>query len=162
MTMRFKTQELLDILQCLAGDFPQTFVFAQHEPHRPLKIRIDHDLAQRYPALTRAERDAVLRFYTSRVGYLVACTEGVPRYDLDGHVAGHVAADEAAHAATRLAGIMASRVAKRAAAMAAKRAEREAARNKAAAAAPPPPPPPSSIAKRPLLSLPGFKREVAR
>jgi sRNA-binding protein len=111
--MTFKTKALLDIVGILAGEFPQAFTFAQHEPHRPLKLNVDHDLAMRFSAMSRAERNTVLRFYTSRVAYLSSCTAGAYQYDLDGNIAGHVNTSEAEHAANRLAGIMAAREAKR-------------------------------------------------
>jgi ProP effector len=161
--MTFKTEALLDILKILAAEFPQAFVTEQHQPDRPFKIGVDVDLAERYPALSRVERGAFLRFYTSRISYLAACVEGAPRIDLDGNIAGHVTADEAAHAVTRLAEIMAKRAAQRVAAIAAKKAEREAARKKAATPTPlSPSTPPSPLrVNRPLLSLPGFQRRAA-
>jgi sRNA-binding protein len=157
--MSFKTTELLDIMGILAAEFPQAFVVEQYEPHRPLKIGIDIDLAERYPALSRVERGAFLRFYTSRIGYLTASVENTPRIDLDGNAVGTVTASEDEHAASRLAAVLKSREAKNAAAVAAKKAEREAAIKKSAA--PAPRSPASSPLKRPLLRLPAFRREVA-
>jgi sRNA-binding protein len=58
---------LIEILTCLHEFFPQAFVLEQHLSHRPLKVGIDGDLAERCPALDRRERAAVLRLYVSRV-----------------------------------------------------------------------------------------------
>jgi sRNA-binding protein len=104
----------------------------------------------------------VLRIYTSRVSYLRAMVEGASRIDLDGNTVSTVTASEAEHAAARLA----ARIAKRVAAEAAKQAERKAA-SKAAVVRPIPISQPARIAsspiiKRPVLSLPGFKKRAAQ
>jgi sRNA-binding protein len=165
--MTLRSRELQDIVGILAAEFPEAFVVERYQQHRALKVGIDADLAARYTALSRTERGVILRLYTSRLQYLKACTTGAPRIDLDGAVVGAVSASEAAHAASRLATILESRIAKRLAAEAAKKAECEAARKKAAVAQPisplqPANSAPSPVIKRPVLSLPCFKKRAAQ
>jgi len=111
-------QDIDVILALLAEQFPGCFTTEWHLPHRPLKIGIDRDLAERCPALDRRERGAVMRCYTSRLMYLQSLVEGAVRIDLDGSPAGEVTAKEAEFAAARFAGILAARAAKRVAAKA--------------------------------------------
>ena len=163
-------KDQLSILECLADEYPNLFVLEQYLPHKPLKQHIDHDLALAYPALTRHERGALLKSYTSRLMYLRACVEGASRHALDGSVAGVVTAQDAAFAAVRVAGIMASRQAKNVARKAELRAARTHTRLNADTTPAPiaiqPPAsataPSTSAAKPwPVLRLPAFRRETA-
>ena len=79
------TREIIDTaLALLAEEYPRCFTFEQYLPHRPLKIGIDRDLAERCPALDHRERGVVLQYYTSRLQYLRGLVEGTDRVDLDG------------------------------------------------------------------------------
>jgi len=154
-------KELEDIVEVLAGFFP-VFVRERHLPHRPLKLQIDRDLAERFPALGRDERNTVLKHYCCRIVYLESCREGEPRFDLDGNVAGHVSAEHAACSKGSLTNFLARLDAKRIAAKAARIAEREARRAATAPPSPlaatpistPAPTSPTRQVKRPLLRLP--------
>ena len=143
--MRVKI-DLIAILTCLVEWHPLTFVVEKHQPHWPLKIGIDQDLAARCPALGHRERNAFLNTYTSRLQYLSACVEGATRVGLDGEVAGIVTASEAQHAAYRFSKILEDRQAKRAEIIAAASAAVDADRVKrlAAVVAPAVPAPTSS------------------
>jgi ProP effector len=141
---------LIEILTCLHEFFPQAFVLEQHLSHRPLKVGIDGDLAERCPALDRRERAAVLRLYVSRVMYLQACVAGAARVDLDGNPAGEVTAAEAAFAADKIAEIMAARESRKAAA----------AEKPAPSPSKPASPAISTRVQRPLLRLPAFRKKA--
>ena len=47
-------KDITAALALLAETYPQCFTAEQHLPHRPLKIGIDRDLAERCPALNAA------------------------------------------------------------------------------------------------------------
>ena len=150
--------EILTFL-ALAECFPQAFVRERRLPHKPLKVEIDVDLAERCPAISRSERSVLLHYYCTRLMYLSGCVEGALRVDLDGNPAGTVSARDAEHAAGKLAAALAIREARRLAAKAA--SEREAA--KEAAASTPTTKPASAaspIAKRPLLRLPASRKKA--
>jgi ProP effector len=76
--------------------------FLHHECRRPLKIGILADLA---PLVSCSEEElkAVLNKYVRSDGYLLACTEGAPRIDLEGNAVDTVSAKHAAHAQKVLA-----------------------------------------------------------
>ena len=80
----------IEILTFLAECFPQALVHEQHLPHKPLKIGIDADIAERCPAVSRIERSVLLHHYCKRTMYLSACVAGALRIDLDGNACGDV------------------------------------------------------------------------
>jgi sRNA-binding protein len=103
---RYKVAVL--IIESLCERWPQCFVIFQKR--RPLKLRIDQDIAVAAPGVfTPAELEIGLRFYTGNIGYLRACREGVSRIDLLRNVVGTVTKDEAEYAA----GIIAHRRSKK-------------------------------------------------
>jgi sRNA-binding protein len=108
---------------------------------RPLKLRIVVAL----PAVDPRDLDQALGFWTGRLPYLKACTEGATRVDVTGEPAGVVTAAEAAHAALRLEQQIARKAAAKAAATKGKAAK--------PAKPPTPKPPPSSPARFSLADL---------
>ena len=166
----------IEILTFLAECFPQALVREQHLPHKPLKIGIDADIAERCPAVSRIERSVLLHYYCKRTMYLSACVEGALRVDLDGNPAGTVSAADAEHAAAKLAEALAKREARRVAARAARRAVKKPATVPAPAALKPAPTPKSPtseppstpkpastaspMAKRPVLRLPAARKKA--
>ena len=161
----------IEILTFLAECFPHALVREQHLPHKPLKIGIDADVAERCPAVSRIERSVLLHYYCKRTMYLSACVEGALRVDLDGNPAGTVSAADAEHAAAKLAEALAKREARRVAARAARRAVKKPATVPARAALKPAPtieppstPKPAStaspMAKRPVLRLPAARKKA--
>ena len=94
------SEELLDIAYLIAT-FPSCF-FLHHECRRPLKIGILADLA---PLVSCGEEElkTVLNKYVRSHGYLLACTEGATRIDVNGDAASTVSAKHAAHARKVLA-----------------------------------------------------------
>jgi sRNA-binding protein len=92
----------------LAERFPSTFTAEKSLPHRPLKVGIAEDLVAA-GIICKTTLGRILRSYCQRPLYLVALTEGSPRYGLDGSQVGMVSADEAASARDRLAAMDANR-----------------------------------------------------
>ena len=94
------SDELLNIAY-LISTFPQCF-FLNHKCRRPLKIGI---LADLMPLVSCGEEElkAVLNKYVRSDGYLLACSEGAIRIDVNGDAAGTVSARHAAHARKVLA-----------------------------------------------------------
>jgi ProP effector len=126
-------------LAILIDRFPQAFP-AGPQRQKPLKIGIADDLAARLDGvLSRRQLGFALAAHCDSVSYLMNCTLGAERVDLDGNAAGTVTAAEAAYAARRLA-------------------EPEA--RKATTAATPQPPPPAQQVP-PKLSLADLKRAAA-
>ena len=68
--MKVAWKDIDAAMALLAETYPQCFTHEQYLPHRPLKVGIDHDLAERCPALSHRERGLALQFYTSRIMYL--------------------------------------------------------------------------------------------
>jgi sRNA-binding protein len=79
--------------------FPRCFTRFRR---RPLKIGIHNDIIDRVGELGAVELKSAMRCYCGQRVYLMACTEGATRIDLDGNAAGIVTAEEAAHAKAAL------------------------------------------------------------
>ncbi|PTD97400.1 ProQ/FINO family protein [Pseudothauera lacus] len=69
---------------------------------RPLAIRIDAAIHERFPEFSRKALRAALRLHTASTRYLKAVEKGEQRFDLDGNPAGEVSAEQRSHAATLL------------------------------------------------------------
>ena len=54
--MKLARKDIDAALALLAETYPQCFIAVQYLPHRPLKIGIDRDLAERCQALDHRER----------------------------------------------------------------------------------------------------------
>lgn len=68
----------------------------------PFKIGFHAEFRAAYPEMKSWLACVILQWLTSRRAYLAACTEGAPRYGLDGLPDGSVSAKHAAHAAALL------------------------------------------------------------
>jgi ProP effector len=98
-----RAKQAVSLITCFADMFPAAFSLYQFK-RQPLKIGVGRDLAAALKgAVSDAEMNLALGYYTRNAGYLAACKQGAARVDLDGKAVGHVTADEAAHAAEVLA-----------------------------------------------------------
>ena len=71
----------------LKQHFPALFA----GPPKPLKLRIQADIAQRAPGVfSKASMSAFFRRYTGSTGYLIALGKASQRFDLDGQPAGEL------------------------------------------------------------------------
>lgn len=93
---------------------------------KPLAIRIDTAIMERFPEFEKKTLRSALRMHTAFTRYLKAMERASERFDLDGNVAGEVTEEQRAHASTTLKERFAA-VAKQ---QRAKREEEEAARKK--------------------------------
>jgi sRNA-binding protein len=91
------TSPELAVICALTERFPLTFVAEQHEPHRPLKLKIDQELVAA-GVLTHREARGALSLYCRRLMYLRAAVAGAARIGLDGLPAGVVTEAEAENA----------------------------------------------------------------
>jgi sRNA-binding protein len=109
-------------IDALAKHFPAVFAHEGWQPHRPLKIGINKDIAA--AGITPAEDiGPTLRLYVRRLMYQRALAAGGSRYDLNGEPCGEVTAEQAAGAATSAAHIEAEPQTRGAAAIAAWKAK---------------------------------------
>jgi sRNA-binding protein len=118
------------ILGCSPGDVP--IVFKNLNWPRTLKIGIDVDIRQRFPAVDGVRLARWLKFWTRNPAYVQRLAKGVHRHNLDGHDAGLIDAAHVRYARRKLIG-------------------------STEAAAPPAPkqtPKPPKAITRPVLSLP--------
>lgn len=69
---------------------------------KPLALRIDASILERYPELDRKTLRSALRLYTGSTRYLKALEKGQARFDLDGNEAGPVTEEQRTHAAETL------------------------------------------------------------
>lgn len=67
---------------------------------KPFAIGIFNQVREAYPQIGITPTQGVLRWLTCRRAYLVACTQGAPRYGLTGPL-GEVSAKEATYARRR-------------------------------------------------------------
>ncbi len=86
-------RELLKKLQAVSPTFKEC---------RPLAIRIDAAIHERFPEFSRKALRSALRLHTASTRYLKAVEKGETRFDLDGQPAGEVTAEQRSHAATQL------------------------------------------------------------
>ena len=151
--MTIAKQDIDAVLTRLAETFPQTFVLAKYQPHRPLKVGIFSEIAARCPDLARSDLVTALNIYTRRIMYLQSLVVGAARVDLDGNACGEVNAADQEHAAAKLAKIQAAREAKRTAVAAGAQAAKQ-----AAAVAPVSVAKVSTLKAKPVLRLPALNR----
>lgn len=69
---------------------------------KPLALRIDTSILERFPDFERKALRAALRMHTASTRYLKAVERSAERFDLDGNVAGEVTEEQRSHAATTL------------------------------------------------------------
>ncbi|TAH40722.1 MAG: ProQ activator of osmoprotectant transporter prop [Betaproteobacteria bacterium] len=93
---RAKPLEPRAILQRLEASSP-TF-----RDCRPLALRIDKSIAERFPEFDRKSLRNALHMFTASTRYLKSVERSKERFDLDGNVAGEVTDEQRAHAATTL------------------------------------------------------------
>jgi ProP effector len=90
-------------LALLADRFPHVFA-VDPKLRKPLKVGIADDLAAALDGvISRRQLAFALAAYCDSVSYLMNCTLGAERVDLNSNAAGTVTAAEAAYAARRLA-----------------------------------------------------------
>jgi ProP effector len=110
-------------IAALAEHFPGVFALEGWQPHRPLKIGINEDIAA--AAIMPAEDiGPTLRLYVQRLMYQRALAAGGSRYGLGGEPCGEVTAEHAAGAVTNAAHIEAEAQTRAAAAIAARKANK--------------------------------------
>jgi ProP effector len=97
------------IIANLCKRFP-VFELQQHEPHRPLALKIREQIWQRWPDVDRDALSIMLRWYTQRRMYLLSVIAGGNRYNLDGDAAGEITPSEIEYAKKLLAGIDAKKL----------------------------------------------------
>jgi sRNA-binding protein len=107
----------------LAEHFPAVFVLEGWQPHMPLKIGINEDIAAA-GIMPAEDIGPTLRLYVRRLMYQRALAAGSSRYDLNGKPCGEVTAEHAAGAVTSAAHIEAEAQIKGAAAIAARKANK--------------------------------------
>jgi ProP effector len=105
----------------LAEHFPAIFALEGWQPHRPLKIGINEDIAAA-GIMPAEDIGPTLRLYVRRLMYQRALAAGGSRYDLNGEPCGEVTEEQAAGAATSAAHIEAEAQTKGAAAIATRKA----------------------------------------
>lgn len=69
---------------------------------KPLALRIDANILERFPQFERKTLRAALRMHTASTRYLKAVERSTERFDFDGKVAGEVTEEQRTHAATTL------------------------------------------------------------
>ncbi|THF64120.1 ProQ/FINO family protein [Pseudothauera rhizosphaerae] len=69
---------------------------------RPLAIRIDAVIHERFPEFSRKALRSALRLHTASTRYLKAVEKGGARFDLDGQPAGEVTEEQRSHASAQL------------------------------------------------------------
>lgn len=69
---------------------------------KPLALRIDANILERFPQFERKTLRAALRMHTASTRYLKAVERSTERFDFDGEVAGEVTEEQRTHAATTL------------------------------------------------------------
>lgn len=70
--------------------------------HKPLALKIDAAILERFPDFDRKNLRIALRMHTASTKYLKAVARETQRYDLDGQPAGELAEEHRTHAATTL------------------------------------------------------------
>lgn len=69
---------------------------------KPLALRIDATILERFPQFERKVLRSALRMHTASTKYLKAVERSAERYDLDGQVAGEVTEEQRQHASALL------------------------------------------------------------
>jgi ProP effector len=112
-----------DGIAVLAEHFPAVFSLEGWQPHKPLKIGINEDIAAA-GVMPAEDIGPTLRLYVQRLMYQRALAAGGSRYGLDGEPCGAVTAEQVATAATSAAHIEAEAQTRGAAAIAAWKANK--------------------------------------
>lgn len=69
---------------------------------KPLALKIDASILERFPDFDRKSLRAALRMHTASTRYLKAVERATARFDLDGNPAGEVTEEQRTHASTTL------------------------------------------------------------
>lgn len=69
---------------------------------KPLALRIDKAIAERFPELDRKVIRSAMRMHTASTRYLKVMEKASQRFDLEGEVSGEVTEEQRAHAAQTL------------------------------------------------------------
>ncbi len=69
---------------------------------RPVALRIDKSIAERFPQFSRKLIRTAMRMHTASTRYLKSVEKGETRFDLDGNEAGEVTEEHREHAAEKL------------------------------------------------------------
>ena len=69
---------------------------------KPLALKIDASILERFPDFDRKSLRTALRIHTASTRYLKAVERSAERFDLDGNPAGEVTDEQRAHAVTTL------------------------------------------------------------
>ncbi|THF65666.1 ProQ activator of osmoprotectant transporter prop [Pseudothauera nasutitermitis] len=88
-----EARELLKWLQSVSPTFKDC---------RPLALRIDAAIHERFPEVSRKALRSALRLHTASTRYLKAVEKGTQRFDLDGQPAGEITDEQRSHAAATL------------------------------------------------------------
>lgn len=70
--------------------------------YKPLALRIDNSILERFPEFERKSLRTALRMHTATTRYLKAVERSAERFDLDGNVAGEVTEEQRSHASKTL------------------------------------------------------------
>lgn len=70
--------------------------------YKPVALRIDKAVAERFPEVDRKVIRTAMRLHTASTRYLKAVEKGSERFDLDGNPAGELSDEHRAHAAQTL------------------------------------------------------------
>lgn len=76
--------------------------FAVFRDCKPLALRIDAALRERFPEFERKTLRAAMRMHTASTRYLKALERSTDRFDLDGNAVGEVSEEQRTHAASLL------------------------------------------------------------
>jgi ProP effector len=107
----------------LAEHFPAVFALKEWQPHKPLKIGINNDIAAA-GIMPAEDIGPALRLYVRRLMYQRALAAGGSRYGLGGEPCGEVTEEQAAGAATVAAHIEAEAQIRGVAAIATRKADK--------------------------------------
>ncbi len=66
--------------------------------YKPLALRIDTAILERFPEFERKALRSALRFHTTTTRYLKGVERSTERFDFDGQVSGEVTEDQRSHA----------------------------------------------------------------
>jgi ProP effector len=97
-----RTDEAIAVIRTLAERWPKTF-YPEVKKRKPLKVGIFEDLKAAAPDIDPKMLRLALRVYTTSGAYLVACSKGHKRMDLNGNAVEEVSERDRARAAEILA-----------------------------------------------------------
>jgi ProP effector len=84
-----RTDDAIEVIRTLAERWPKTF-YPESKKRKPLKVGIFQDLKVTAPDIEPKMLRLALRVYTTSGAYLVACSKGHKRVDLNGNAVAEV------------------------------------------------------------------------